>query len=83
MLVAMGYPVNYNSPKEIGDEMASLAPSMAGINYERIDKQKSLQWPTPANPLTSHHLNPTTGIGEYKLCCKARKGIGGQLCAKC
>jgi len=42
----MGYPLNYDSPENIWDEMASLSPSMAGTNYERLDK-KGLQWPCP------------------------------------
>ena len=35
---AMGYPMSYNDPGEIYDEMAALSPNFAGINYERIDK---------------------------------------------
>jgi len=46
MFNSMGYPVNYNSPEDIWDEMASLSPSMAGTNYERMEK-KGLQWPCP------------------------------------
>jgi len=43
---AMGYPMNYNHPGEIFDEMASLTPSYAGISYARIDKV-GIQWPCP------------------------------------
>jgi formate dehydrogenase (NADP+) alpha subunit len=43
---AMGYPMNYNHPGEIFDEMASLTPSYAGISYARID-YVGLQWPCP------------------------------------
>jgi formate dehydrogenase alpha subunit len=32
---------------EIFDEVASLWPGLAGVNYERLEKQ-SLQWPCPA-----------------------------------
>jgi formate dehydrogenase alpha subunit len=43
---AMGYPMAYNHPREVWDEMAALTPSMAGVSYERIDKV-GLQWPCP------------------------------------
>ena len=46
MSSAMGYPMSYNHPSEIWDEMASLSPTLAGINYQRIDKV-GLQWPCP------------------------------------
>ena len=42
----LGYPMNYGSPGEIMDEIASLSPSYAGIRYERLEKQ-GLQWPCP------------------------------------
>lgn len=42
----MGYPMNYSNSDEIFNEMTSLTPSYAGINYERIDK-KGIQWPCP------------------------------------
>lgn len=44
----MGYPIHYNHPGEIFDEAASLAPSIGGINYERIDAV-GLQWPCPTS----------------------------------
>ncbi len=43
---AMGYPMNYRHPSEIFAELASLTPILAGISYERIEKQ-GLQWPCP------------------------------------
>lgn len=42
----MGYPMNYQSPAEIMDEIASLTPQYAGISYERLGN-KGLQWPVP------------------------------------
>jgi len=35
----------YNSPKEIQDEIASLTPLYGGISYERLDDLGYLQWP--------------------------------------
>ena len=38
---------NYNNPSEIWDEMASLTPSLSGINYNRLDTEGGIQWPCP------------------------------------
>ena len=42
----MGYPMDYDSPSEIMDEIASLVPIYGGISYERIEKT-GIQWPCP------------------------------------
>lgn len=42
---AMGYPMKYNSTKEIWDEMRSLTPSFFGATYEKIEKLGCVQWP--------------------------------------
>jgi len=42
----MGYPMSYNHPSEIMDEIASLTPIYGGISYERLEKEE-LQWPCP------------------------------------
>lgn len=43
----MGYPMHYNHPAEIMNEIASLAPNWAGIDYQRLGTQ-GLQWPCPS-----------------------------------
>ncbi len=40
----MGYPMHYDHPSEIMDEIAFLAPNWAGISYDRLGSQ-GLQWP--------------------------------------
>ncbi len=35
----------YRHPSQIMDEVASLVPLFAGVNYERLEGYKSLQWP--------------------------------------
>ncbi len=59
---------DYTHPYQIWDEMASLAPSMAGISYERLEKT-GLQWPCPTadHPGTSiMHINRfTCGEGRF------------------
>ena len=42
----MGYAMKYGSAREIMDEINALAPSYAGITYDRIEKT-GLQWPCP------------------------------------
>jgi len=42
----LGYPMKYESPKEIMTEIASLTPSYGGIHYDRIEPL-GLQWPCP------------------------------------
>ncbi len=37
----------YNSAAEIFKELASLTPSYAGISYERLEAEYSVQWPCP------------------------------------
>jgi formate dehydrogenase major subunit len=42
---AMGYPMHYNHPSEIMDEIARLTPSFAGVSYEKLERLGSVQWP--------------------------------------
>src|SRR6476620_3604299 len=42
---AMGYPMHYDHPWEIMDEIARLTPTFAGVSFERLDKLGSVQWP--------------------------------------
>lgn len=39
----------YRDPCEIMDEIASVTPMFAGVNYERLEGYKSLQWPVAAD----------------------------------
>ncbi|MDO9436390.1 formate dehydrogenase subunit alpha [Hydrogenophaga sp.] len=42
---ALGYPMHYDHPEQIMEEIASLTPSFAGVSYEKIDRLGSVQWP--------------------------------------
>ena len=42
-----GLPMSYESPSEIFDEIATVAPSYAGLNYERLEKG-GIPWPCPS-----------------------------------
>ena len=45
----LGANWNYRHPSEIYREIASLTPLFAGVNYERLEGYKSLQWPVAAD----------------------------------
>ena len=54
---------NFDSPSEIMDEMAAVAPIYGGVSYERIDKE-TVRWPCP----TKDH--PGTRVlheGSFKI----------------
>jgi formate dehydrogenase (NADP+) alpha subunit len=61
----------YNSAAEIFKELASLTPSYAGISYERLDAEYSIQWPCPTadHPGTPilHREKFATPSGKAKL----------------
>ena len=66
----LGYPMNYDSPAKIMEEIASLTPSYGGIRYERLEGL-GLQWPCPA---TDHPGTPflhkdkfTRGKGKFHV----------------
>ena len=46
---AMGYPMNYASIEEIVAEIAELTPTFAGVNFEVLDREGSVQWPCNAD----------------------------------
>jgi formate dehydrogenase major subunit len=41
----MGYPMRYDHPSQIMDEMAALSPMLAGVSYDRLETREGLQWP--------------------------------------
>ncbi|MEQ4299870.1 formate dehydrogenase subunit alpha [Plantactinospora sp. B6F1] len=42
---AMGYPMRYDHPSQIMDEIAALTPTFAGVSFDKLDKLGSVQWP--------------------------------------
>ena len=59
---ALGYPMNYNHPSEIMDEIAALTPTFKGVSYAKLDEVGSLQWPcNDAAP----EGTPIMHIGEF------------------
>jgi formate dehydrogenase major subunit len=45
---AMGYPMSYEHPRQIMDEIALTTPTFAGVSFEHLDRVGSLQWPCNA-----------------------------------
>lgn len=42
---ALGYPMHYEHPSEIMDEIAALTPTFTGVSYKKLDELGSIQWP--------------------------------------
>ncbi len=48
---ALGYPMNYQHPSEIMDEIARLTPQFHNVSYAKLDEMGSIQWPcNESNP---------------------------------
>jgi predicted molibdopterin-dependent oxidoreductase YjgC len=64
----MGYPMKYDHPFQILEEIAQLTPSYGGIYYDRIEKD-GLHWPCPnrAHPGTPylHKDRFSRGLGLF------------------
>jgi formate dehydrogenase major subunit len=45
----LGAAWKYQHPSEVMDEIASLTPMFAGVNYQRLEGYESLQWPVAAD----------------------------------
>ena len=58
---AMGNEWNYNSPKDILDEINKYVPIYGGITWERVGKN-GLQWPCPT---TDHPGTPILHVDKF------------------
>jgi len=52
----------YRSPAEIMEEIAALTPQYAGVNYDRLQTEKRLQWPVKN---AGHAGTPILHVGEF------------------
>lgn len=68
---ALGFPMNYQHPSEIMDEIAALTPSFAGVNYKLLDELGSVQWPcnekAPEGTPIMHIGGFVRGKGKFML----------------
>jgi len=59
---ALGYPMHYDHPSEIMEEIARLTPTFSALTYEKLDRLGSIQWPcTDAAP----EGTPTMHVDEF------------------
>ncbi len=59
---AMGYPMDYPDEAAIMDEIASLSPTFAGVSFDLLDREGSVQWPcNEAAPLGT----PIMHVGSF------------------
>jgi formate dehydrogenase major subunit len=65
----LGLPMSYAHPGEIMDEIARLTPTFAGVSYEQLDRQGSIQWPcnadAPGGTPTMHVQEFVRGKGRF------------------
>jgi formate dehydrogenase major subunit len=59
---AMGYPMHYEHPSQIMDEIARLTPTFHGVTFEKIDRLGSIQWPCNDK---APEGTPVMHVGEF------------------
>ncbi|MEU5381660.1 formate dehydrogenase subunit alpha [Streptomyces sp. NPDC005968] len=66
---AMGYPMAYDHPSQIMDEIAQVTPTFKGVSFELLDKLGSVQWPcndeAPQGTPTMHVDAFVRGKGKF------------------
>ena len=71
LAAAMGYPMAYENPAQIMDEIARLTPTFAGVSHARLDAVGSLQWPVneqhPNGAPIMHVGGFVRGKGQFML----------------
>jgi len=63
---AMGFEMPYNHPSEIMDEIAALTPTFAGVSYDLLDKEGSVQWPCNEKAPTGTPIMHVGGFARGK-----------------
>ena len=68
---ALGFPMHYNHPSEIMDEIAALTPTFKGVSFDKLDKLGSIQWPcndeAPNGTPVMHIDRFVRGKGRFML----------------
>jgi formate dehydrogenase major subunit len=66
---AMGFPIHYDHPSQIMDEIAQLTPTFAGVSFARLDALGSAQWPcneaAPEGTPVMHRDGFVRGKGRF------------------
>ena len=68
---ALGFPMHYDHPSQIMDEIARLTPTFAGVSFEKLDKLGSVQWPcngkAPEGTPVMHMGGFVRGKGKFVI----------------
>jgi formate dehydrogenase major subunit len=68
---ALGYPMHYDHPSQIMDEIARLTPTFSGVSYDKIERLGSVQWPcndaAPDGTPTMHVDQFVRGKGRFLI----------------
>ena len=68
---ALGYPMHYDHPSQIMDEIARLTPTFAGVSYKKLDELGSVQWPcnekAPEGTPVMHISGFVRGKGQFVI----------------
>ena len=68
---ALGYPMHYDHPSQIMDEIAATTPTFKGVSYRKLDELGSLQWPcndaAPQGTPTMHVDKFVRGMGRFMI----------------
>ena len=66
---ALGYPMHYDHPSQIMDEIAGLMPTFTGVSYDKLERLGSIQWPcneaAPDGTPTMHIDEFVRGKGKF------------------
>jgi formate dehydrogenase major subunit len=67
----MGFPMHYDHPSQIMDEIARLTPTFTGVSYEKLDELGSVQWPcnekAPTGTPVMHMNGFVRGKGKFVI----------------
>jgi formate dehydrogenase major subunit len=68
---ALGYPMRYDHPSQIMDEIAALTPTFAGVSYDKLERLGSIQWPcndrAPEGTPVMHADGFVRGKGKFVI----------------
>jgi formate dehydrogenase major subunit len=68
---ALGFPMAYDHPSQVMDEIAAVTPSFAGVSYARLEALGSIQWPcdssAPEGTPVMHIDRFARGAGSFIL----------------
>jgi len=68
---ALGVDMHYDHPREIMEEISRLMPTFDGVNYDKLDRDGSIQWPcndeAPDGTPTMHINEFVRGKGFFAV----------------